>query len=75
MTEHHVQNNLRRNGIFDLQFYNIAHTQRKSDASSNRAGADVEAPEDGWDVLSLMVLSLFIEPRTTSPGMAPPTMG
>jgi hypothetical protein len=77
------QPKLGRKGLFRLHFHMAVHHQRKSGQELKwgrnlEAGADAEAGCEGVLLTGLLpkVCSAcsLIEPRTTSPGMAPPTM-
>jgi hypothetical protein len=68
-------------GLFSLHFHIALHHQRKSglELTQDRnleAGADAEAMEGCYLLacFSWLAQLALIEPRTTSPGMAPPTM-
>jgi hypothetical protein len=52
-------------------------TRGSQDRNSSRSGADIEAMEDVTYCLLPLACSagFLIEPKTTSPRMAPPTMG
>jgi hypothetical protein len=68
----------RERGLFVLHFYRTVHFQRKSGQKLKdlEAGADVEAMKGCCSLAcSIMACSFLIEARTTSPEMAPPTMG
>jgi hypothetical protein len=61
--------------LFSLHFHTAVHHRRKSGLELTQgrgleAGADAEAMEWCWVCSSCFL----IEPRTTCPGMAPPTM-
>jgi len=63
-------------GLFDLHFYITVHYQRRSGCGLKQsrdleAGADAECIEG---VLFSGSACFLVEPRTISPGMAPPTM-
>jgi hypothetical protein len=69
-------------GLFSLRFHIAVQHQRKSGLELTQgrnleAGADAEAMN--WCYLVLLPLACsacsLIEPRTTSPGTAPPTVG
>ena len=78
-TNHHDQEaSWEGKGLFSVYLHIAVHHQRKSgleltQGRSLEAGADAEAMER----CPLLACSacFLIEPRTTSPGMAPPTMG
>ena len=62
-------------GLFSLHFHMAVHYQRISGiqvGQEPKAGADAEAMEK-YCLLACLACFL-IEPRITSPGMAPPTM-
>jgi hypothetical protein len=83
VTKHHDRKaNWKGKGLFSLHFQILVHTEESQDRNSSRAGTwKQELMQRPWRgaaywVASLGFLSLlFIEPRTTSLGMAPPTMG
>ncbi|KRY94820.1 hypothetical protein T4B_1409, partial [Trichinella pseudospiralis] len=69
-------------GLFGLGFHLTVHHQRKSEQELEQgrnleAGADAEFMKERVLVIGLLLLAcsacFLIEPRTTSPGMAPPT--
>jgi hypothetical protein len=71
-----------RKGLFGLSFHTTVHYQRKSGQELKQgrnleAGADAETTEDAAYRLALHGLFslLSYRTRTTSPGVAPPTMG
>ena len=82
-TKHHKQATWEGKGLFCLGSHIIVHHWRKSGQELKQgrnleAGADAEAMEEccllvcsSW----LVQPAFFIEATTTSPGMAPPTMG
>jgi hypothetical protein len=63
--------------LFNLHFHIAVHHQRKSGLELKQVRKQ-ELMQRPWrDVTGLLPLacSAFLETRTTSPGMAPPTMG
>jgi hypothetical protein len=69
---------MEREGLFGLYVHIIVHYLRKLEQQLKQsrnleAGADAEATKG--DCLLACSSYFLIEPRSTSPGMAPPTMG
>ena len=82
-TEHHDQKaSWGGKGIVGLHFHIAVHCEGSQDRNSNRAGTwrqeMTQRPWKGaayWHAPYGLLRPLSIEPRTTSPGMTPPTMG
>jgi len=76
MKPHNQKVSWRGKRLFGIYFHTTVHHGRKSGQDlkqdrSLKAGADAETVE--WCCLLACSAFFVIEPRTTSPGMAPPT--
>ena len=68
-------------GLISLYFHTAVHHQRSQDWNSSMSGNRIWCRGYGWMLLTGLLWNLacsacsLIEPKTTSTGMAPPTMG
>lgn len=75
--KHHDPRNMGLKGLISLYFHSTVHHQRKS-GQKLKLGRNLETRADAEAVITNFLLcsaSFLVECRTTSPRMAPPSLG